>query len=124
MLSVKAPPSARLTPLCVDLDGTLIKTDLLLEGVLLLLRRNLLYLFLLPVWLARGKAFLKQQVFRRARPNVATLPYNRPLLEMLRKARAGGREVVLVTAADQSVALEIARHLNLFSAVLASDGQI
>ena len=46
-------------PLCVDLDGSLIHSDLLLESFLLLIKRNPLYLFLAPLWLLRGKAHLK-----------------------------------------------------------------
>ncbi|OQW93225.1 MAG: hypothetical protein BWK79_12305, partial [Beggiatoa sp. IS2] len=47
-------------PLCVDLDGTLIATDSLWESALILLRTQPLAAFLLPVWLLRGKAYLKQ----------------------------------------------------------------
>lgn len=49
-------------PLCVDLDGTLLRTDLLVESVFALFKQNILYAFLLPVWLLKGKAHLKQQI--------------------------------------------------------------
>jgi hypothetical protein len=48
------PPAALSRPLCVDLDGTLIRTDLAVEHLLQLLKRNPLYLFLLPLWLWQG----------------------------------------------------------------------
>jgi 4-hydroxybenzoate polyprenyltransferase/phosphoserine phosphatase len=118
------PSVARAKPLCVDLDGTLVKTDLLLEGVLLLLKQNILFLFLLPCWLLRGKAYLKQEVSRRVRIDVATLPYHQALLALLREARREGRQVVLVTAADREVAEAVASHLGLFTEVLASDGRV
>src|SRR5262245_40548119 len=109
----------RAVPLCVDLDGTLVKTDLLVEALLVLLKRNVLYLFLLPVWLLRGKACFKQEVSRRVRLDVTSLPYNQRLIALLRDARQRGREVILATAADGRVAEEIAKHLGLFTEVLA-----
>jgi len=49
-------------PLGVDLDGTLIRTDLLVESVFALLKRNALFVFLLPLWLLKGfLAYLKQE---------------------------------------------------------------
>jgi 4-hydroxybenzoate polyprenyltransferase/phosphoserine phosphatase len=108
----------------VDLDGTLVKTDLLLETVLLLLKRNLLYLFVLPFWLLRGKAFLKQEVSRRVNLDVAVLPYNQEVLALLHNASRAGRTLVLATAADRKVAQQVADHLGLFSAVFASDGRV
>ena len=48
-------------PLCVDLDGTLIKTDLLWESLLVLLKQNPLLVVLLPLWLIKGKAYLKHE---------------------------------------------------------------
>ena len=47
-------------PLYVDLDGTLIKSDLLHESLLGLVKRNLLSLFLIPRWLRSGRAHMKQ----------------------------------------------------------------
>ncbi len=62
--------------LCVDLDGTLIASDLLLESLVLLLKRNPLYLLYLPLWLLRGKAALKSEIASRVTLNPAALPYN------------------------------------------------
>ena len=52
-------------PICVDLDGSLLRVDTLAEGALLLLGKNPLLVFLLPLWLMRGKAYLKQEIARR-----------------------------------------------------------
>ena len=49
-------------PLCVDLDGTLVRSDLVWESLLLLLRRNPLQIARLPLWLLRGRAFLKEKI--------------------------------------------------------------
>ena len=109
-------------PLCVDLDGTLIHSDLLLESALALLGRNPLYLFAMAFWLLRGKAHLKREIARRCKIEVATLPYNAALVEWLRAER-GQRRLVLCTASDAGYAHAVAAHLDLFSEVLASDGR-
>lgn len=109
-------------PLAVDLDETLVRTDLLWESILVLLRRNLLTAFLIPLWVVRGKAQLKHEVSRRAPPDVSTLPYNEELLAFLRQERSRGRRLVLATAADASLAARIADHLGIFERVFASRG--
>ena len=109
-------------PLCVDLDGTLVKTDTLLETLLLLLKQNPLYLLMLPLWLRRGKAYLKQEISRRVALDAASLPYNEALLDYLQEERAAGRKLVLATAADQRIAARIAEHVGLFDEVIASEG--
>ena len=47
-------------PLVVDLDGTFLNTDLLYESIVLLIKRNPLYVFLIPIWLLQGKIYLKK----------------------------------------------------------------
>ncbi len=108
--------------LCVDLDGTLIRSDLGVESVLALLRRNPLYLLLLPFWLLRGRASLKRAVALRVRLDVARLPYHQRLLEWLGGEQAR-RRLVLCTASDQRLAEAVARHIGLFSVVHGSDGR-
>lgn len=112
-------------PLCVDLDGTLIRSDLLLESLMLLLKRNPLYLLFALVWLLRGgKAGLKAQIAARVTLNPAALPYNQDLLAWLKSERSSGREIWLCTAADARLADKVAEHLELFDGVLASDGRV
>ena len=109
-------------PLCVDLDGTLVKTDTLLETLLLLLKKNPLYLLMLPLWLRRGKAHLKREISRRVELDAASLPYNEAFLDYLQAERAAGRKLVLATAADRRIATQIAEHVGLFDEVVASEG--
>jgi len=108
--------------LYIDLDGTLITTDLLHESLLQLVRASPLSLFMLPAWLARGKAALKHEVAQRVEIDVATLPYREEVLRLAREARAAGRRVVLATASDMKFARQIAQHLGLFDEVIASNG--
>ena len=63
------------TPLCVDLDGTLIKSDTLFESVVLLARRAPWMLLLLPFWLLRGRSYFKQRISELVQIDPALLPY-------------------------------------------------
>jgi 4-hydroxybenzoate polyprenyltransferase/phosphoserine phosphatase len=109
---------------CVDLDGTLLASDMLWESLMLLIRTRPSKLFHLPFWLIRGKAYFKRQLARCVKPNPALLPYRRDVLSFLRDQHAAGAELILVTASDRVVANEVASHLGLFTAVLGSEGTI
>ncbi|WP_296743894.1 UbiA family prenyltransferase [Mesorhizobium sp.] len=109
-------------PLAVDLDGTLIATDLLWEGLFILLKKNPLYLFLIPVWLAGGPARLKQQISARIDIDPASLPYRAELLDRLRSEHHEGRKIVLATGTPRKFAEAVAAHLGIFDRVLATDG--
>jgi len=109
-----------LNPLCVDLDGTLIHSDLLLETFLLLLKRNPLYLLMIPFWLLKGKAALKAEIAKRVVLNPAALPYNKEFLAWLNIQRESGRALWLCTASNYRLAHQVAEHLQIFQGVLAS----
>ena len=113
----------RTRPLCVDLDGTLVRTDLLVESLVALLKANPLFLFLLPFWLLKGKAYLKQQVADRVDIDPVSLPYNKPFLAWLKQQKKSGRALVLATASNVKHAQAVAGHLKLFDAVFASDAR-
>ncbi len=107
-------------PLCVDLDGSLIRTDLLHEAVFAFLRGNLARIFLLAAWLVRGKAHLKAQLSARVQPDATNLPYTQELLELLKREKAEGRSLILATASPKSWADAVADHLGLFDDVIAT----
>ena len=109
-------------PLAVDLDGTLIATDLLWEGLFLLLRKNPLFLFMVPVWLASGPARLKCEIAARIDIDATGLPYRDEVISRLRDERANGRQIILATGTPRKFADAIAAHLGLFDEVLATDG--
>ncbi len=108
--------------LCVDLDGTLIRSNLLWECLLILLKIKPAILFLLPFWLLRGRAFLKQQLTARVQLDPARLPYRQQVLDLIHQEKLAGRRIALVTAADQALAASISNYLGLFDEVHASDG--
>jgi 4-hydroxybenzoate polyprenyltransferase len=120
-----AKPAKVLSPvLCVDLDGTLIRGNVLWEAVLILLKTRPTTLLLLPIWLLSGRAALKRQLSSRVRLNPACLPYRQEVLALLRQEKTAGRHLALTTAADREFAESIAAYLGLFDEVHASDGQL
>ncbi|MEP7042437.1 MAG: UbiA family prenyltransferase [Dokdonella sp.] len=112
----------RNTPLCVDLDGTLLRTDLLIESALGLLRTNPLYLVRFLVWLLAGKANLKRQIAARSSLDVASLPYETRVVDWLRGALDGQRRV-LCSASDQKFVDAVAAHVGGFDEAIGSDGR-
>lgn len=113
--------AASAIPLCVDLDGTLLRSDLLLESALALLRRNPFFLLVFPLWLLRGRACLKREIARRAELDVTTLPYDPRMLKLLDAERVQ-RPLVLCTASDGALAAAVAGHVGGFESVMASGG--
>jgi hypothetical protein len=78
-------------PVCVDLDGTLVRSDLLIESFLGLLKKRPWLTFVAPFWLLGGKAALKQRIASRSDLDVESLPYDRDLLAWHGRAPTGGR---------------------------------
>ena len=115
-----APPNV---PLVVDLDGTLIRTDMMWESLSRRLRRNPLAIFQILFWWTRGRARLKQELAKRVQIDPAALPYHEKFLAWLRAEKASGRRLILATASDLKMAQPVAAHVGLFDEVLASDGQ-
>ncbi len=115
---------ADLRPLCVDLDGTLVKSDTLVDSLLVLVRTRPALIFALPLQLFRGRAALKAFVTSHVSLDVDHLPYNRTLLQFLHEERARGRALYLVTGADVRLAQRVAAHLGIFTGVLGSDGEV
>lgn len=109
-------------PLVVDLDGTLIHSDMLHESALRVFRDSPFETLRIPFLLPRGKAYLKQYLALRTDFNPNILPYNEELLEWLKQKRNEGRHLVLCTASDRSIANLISDHLGIFDEVIASDG--
>lgn len=115
-------PISTTSPLCVDLDGTLIKTDLLVESFFLFLLKYPWLLPAIPFWLFKGKAYLKQELARRVELDVTHLPYHLGFITWLRQQHARGRILVLATSAAETFAHQIAQHLGIFSQVIATTG--
>jgi 4-hydroxybenzoate polyprenyltransferase len=109
-------------PLCVDLDGTLVKSDTLVDSLLVLTRTRPRLVPALFTQVLRGKAAFKAFVTDNVNLDVERLPYNRTLLHYLREQHREGRPIYLATGADVRIARRVAAHLGIFADVLGSDG--
>lgn len=108
--------------LVIDFDGSLIYTDTLHESALKLLGTKPIDALFLPLWLSQGKAALKNKLAEKVELDVETLPYNLDLLSWLKEQKSAGRQLILCTATDISIANKISEHLGIFDDVMASDG--
>ncbi len=109
-------------PLFVDLDGTLIKTDLLIESAFFLLKKQPWMLFAMLYWLVFGKARLKEEIAIRSALDFSVLPLQKEFVEFLHNEAKHGRALYLATASDRRLAEPVAERLGIFKQVLASDG--
>jgi 4-hydroxybenzoate polyprenyltransferase len=111
-------------PLAIDLDGTLIRSDLLHESLTQLLAAHPWSVVSMPNWLISGKARFKREIAIRTRIDPAHLPYDLELLRWIAEQRSIGRRIVLCTASDATLAKQVAEHLGVFDEVMASDGAL
>lgn len=114
------PKSGRV--LCVDLDGTLLRSDMLYESFWSALAQDWRSILGATRALLRGKAQLKRYLADASDISVATLPYDKVVLSYIQEWRDQGGSVVLVTASDQTLATAISDHLGLFDEVYGSNG--
>ena len=127
MQQIDSPPESTettLRPLCVDLDGTLVKSDTLIDSLLVLARTRPSLLLTLPGRLLRGKAAFKAFVTESISLDVDHLPYNRELVRYLDEQHQAGRAIYLTTGANIALARRVAAHLGFFKDVLGSDGNL
>ena len=110
--------------ICVDLDGTIIRTDTMAEALIAAIRKNPFVMLLLPLWLLQGRTKFKAELARRSEVDVTLLPYNTDVLAYLAAQRQRGTEVWLTTAAHGSHAHAVAQHLGIFTKVLSSNESI
>ena len=108
--------------LVVDLDGTLIQSDMLHESFWSAFSKNWLHLFFAMLALGRGKAALKEYLCSKSDIDYRTLPYNLGVIAFIKQHRKQGGRTALVTATHQVFARHIAEHLGLFDEVYGSDG--
>jgi 4-hydroxybenzoate polyprenyltransferase len=110
--------------LCIDCDGTLIKTDLLHEAFLLLLKQSPLKLGKLFFWFLKGKSFLKLKLSEAVEFNYSSLPYRGEILDLIKQERKKGRKIALATASPFKWAEGIEEHLNLFDKIIATKDKL
>lgn len=119
------PPKAGIADLTlvVDLDGSLLRTDMLFETAWLALSRRWTNMLPMLGRLWQGRAALKRFLEQAAPVDVATLPYNDKVIAYVAEWRQQGGRTALVSASDQAIVTRIADHLGLFDEAIGSDGR-
>ncbi|MGC9419096.1 MAG: UbiA family prenyltransferase [Rhodovulum sp.] len=110
--------------LVVDLDGTLLRSDMLYESFWSAFGRDWRSPFLSVAAVSRGRAALKNHLASASAVETATLPYDEEVIAFIEAWRQSGGRAALVTASDQAFAESIATHLGIFDEVHGSDGQL
>jgi 4-hydroxybenzoate polyprenyltransferase len=108
-------------PLVVDLDGTLIRGDFLIESFFALLSKRPLTALSKLATLRRGMAAFKAALAEVVAVDPATLPLNENLVRWLKEEKARGRPIFLASASDRKFVDATAAQLGLFDGVFASD---
>jgi 4-hydroxybenzoate polyprenyltransferase/phosphoserine phosphatase len=115
------PDRSRPRPVFVDLDGTLIRSDLLWEGIRLMVRERPFELAIrAPFWLLRGKAHFKSRMAASVLPDVRGLPYRPVVLAYIAEARRTGATITLASASPRRWVEAVAAHVGSFDRVIAS----
>ena len=107
-------------PIYVDLDGTLIKTDLLYESFIKAVKENPLVLFFCFAWLFKGIAYLKYKLAFCADVDTSLMPLNKQFYEFLNNQKEQGRKLLLATASNEILASRIVEQHPIFDGYLAS----
>jgi 4-hydroxybenzoate polyprenyltransferase len=108
-------------PLCVSCEHALLKTNIFQEALFLLVKRNPLHIFLLPIWFLRGRSALIQQVSEDVQINWRTVPLRERIVERMRAAHAGNRQVFLLTSMPKIWARELSAELSFSKTIFISD---
>jgi 4-hydroxybenzoate polyprenyltransferase len=122
--SVALPASDGEPPIVVDLDETLIRTDLLIESFFILLASHPVAAVAALNALRRGKAAFKSKLADAAVVEVETLPLNEEVVGFLKAEKSKGRPLYLASASDRRYAERVADHLGLFDGVFGSDAAV
>lgn len=108
-------------PLVIDLDGTLLRSDLLVEAIFAFIGRHPTAILKLIAAFFRGRAGLKDFLAQTIEVDPAILPYDEAVLEHIRRARAEGQPTLLVSASHETYVEAVARHLGLFDEHIGSN---
>jgi 4-hydroxybenzoate polyprenyltransferase/phosphoserine phosphatase len=110
--------------ICVDLDGTLLKSDFLWEAVFWLLKNKPILFMKIPFWLLKGVVYLKEKLAENVDLAIDTLPWNKDVLRLIENLQKTGLEPVLVTGSHRKFAEKVANHFKFFNRVFATEGSI
>lgn len=129
MLSARAKPSsaagsghtADRTPLVVEFEETLTRTEPVLERLLSAFRKAPLEVMLVVLLAMRGRISLRSYLADNDRLDVTSLPVHMPVMDRIEQARAEGRPVFLASATDRRFVEKFAAAQDLFDGVITAE---
>ncbi len=107
-------------PLFVDLDGTLIRSDVSFESFLALLKKSPFYFFAMLFWMIQGKPYLKKKIAERVSIDAKLLPYVKELLDFLKQEKAEGRKLILASASESGIVERVAQEVGIFDGTIGT----
>ncbi|WP_373999499.1 UbiA family prenyltransferase [Bdellovibrio bacteriovorus] len=108
-----------------DLDDCLIKTDLLYEQWLVLLKSKPLIFLKSPIWLFKGRSFFKTKLSEHAPITANLLPYRDEVLRFLKASKADkNNKLILASASPEAWVSDISSHVGLFEHTLGSSAEL
>lgn len=112
-------------PLAVDMDGTLLETDVLAEGMRRVWRASpLIFASACTALALGGRPPFKRAIAAAAALDIDALLVRTEFLNWLVAEKASGRTLCLATAADRITAEKVGARIGLFDQILASDGAV
>lgn len=107
-------------PLCVDLDGTLSKSDTLWDSIILLFSVSPILVVKLFFFVFSGKAAFKSAVARTINWENFSFVWDAEVVEFLHAESLKGRRIILATGAHAIIAAKVLERFSFFSDFLAS----
>lgn len=111
-------------PLVLDLDGTLLRTDMLFECLWAGLAKNPFATLAAITGNLGSLAAMKRELAIIADLRVDLLPVNPDVVEFARQAQTAGRKIVVASASDTSLVSEVAQYHGDNWQAFGSDGTI
>jgi 4-hydroxybenzoate polyprenyltransferase len=99
------------TPLILDIDGTLLKSDLLWESIAALAARHPFRALLIPLYVLRGRPALKHFLARESGLDVNEVPLSPTAMGLIGEAETEGRTVILASGSPQSMVDQMAERV-------------
>ena len=112
-------------PLAVDLDGTVILSDMTKISARRIILRRPWYILLIPFFeITKGRPYWKKRVANFISIDPETLVYHEAFVNWLKEQKNTGREIILATASHVVQANPIAEYVGLFDDVMGSEGTV
>ena len=111
-------------PLIIDLDGTLTKSDTLVESAIIFIRKKFFNVFLIIGWLLKGKIYFKNQLIKQVQINPKDIPYNKDVLSFVLNERKKRNKLILCSGAHKDQVKLIFNYFNFFDDYYGSSEDI